>query len=107
VIYSPVIEVEAKINAKGIHVPKRLVNISILLRIKSATTKKPSTITTLDVEQHCLQLRRAVEPLKVAHRSEYKEAGCSYRMNDEFHLQRKMHPPMPIVAKHSAYTIRA
>ena len=44
---NPVKYVEANINAKGIQVPSGLVNISKLLLIKSATTKKSTAITKL------------------------------------------------------------
>ena len=40
-----VISVEVNIKAKGIHVPKAIVNISKLLFIKRATTKQSTTIT--------------------------------------------------------------
>ena len=45
VITVPVKYVEAKINAKGIHVPSGLRNMSKLLLITMATTKKSTTIT--------------------------------------------------------------
>jgi hypothetical protein len=46
-MYIPVAKVEVKINAKGIHVPNRLANISKLLLMKIATTTKSIAITKL------------------------------------------------------------
>jgi hypothetical protein len=106
-VKKPVTYVEVNIRAKGIHVPTKLANMSKLLLIKSATTKKSTIITKpTNIKAVC----KGVVYLnleKYMRETTAKKIGAPIAWMISVLSNEVVAIPIPIVAAQSAQPIKA
>jgi hypothetical protein len=85
----PVSKVDVKISTNGIHVPRRLVNISKLLLISMATTKTSIAITKKMYDGRGLQGRCVIEFVEINQRYNRKEDRRANGVGDQCIIHRR------------------